>query len=122
MYSGGGAPSVSSGGGSSSGSSLGGILGPQGLRAPSEAPDPDSDLGTTNSDGAVITTTTDRGDTYGGGSHGRGSYGRGHGGYSSTVCYYNYSVGHYYYDYRPVGPIYATQVKHVPSGGVDTGN
>lgn len=42
--------------------------------------------------------------------------------YDSTECYVHYSYGHYYYDYRPVGEVYASQVRSVPVGGVDTGN
>jgi len=68
---------------------------------------------------AAELTTTDEGDNYDSGyRHGSG-YSHGH---ARTVCYFNSSVNHYWYDYRPVGEVYATQVKRVPSGGVDTGN
>ena len=113
MTSGGGLPSVSSSG----------LSGAQGLRAAEPTTDSgsgsdadtDADIDTS---GATL-TTTDEGDNYDSGyRHGSG-YSHGH---ARTVCYFNSSVNHYWYDYRPVGEVYATQVKRVPSGGVDTGN
>jgi hypothetical protein len=71
----------------------------------------DADL---DESGATL-TTTDEGDNY-------------HSGYSSSgyhsrvTCYVDNSVGHYYYRHRPVGEVYATQVRSVPVGGVATGN
>jgi hypothetical protein len=111
-----GSPSVTSGGApsaTSSGST-------QGLRAAAPNADPttdDSDL----DEGPNSLTTTDQGEGYDSGydyDYYRSHYSND----SSTTCYYNYSVGHYWYDDRPVGEVHATQVKRVPRGGVDTGN
>jgi hypothetical protein len=63
--------------------------------------------------GATL-TTTDQGDHYSSGY----SYAR----HGRSACYVNSSVNHYYYKHRPVGEVYATQVRSVPVGGVDTGN
>ena len=43
-------------------------------------------------------------------------------GSARVVCYVDNSIGHYYYNARPVGEVYATQVRSVPVGGVATGN
>ena len=98
-----------------------GLSGAQGLRADEPAADSGSDADTDadiDTSGATL-TTTDEGDNYDSGyRHGSG-YSHGH---ARTVCYFNSSVNHYWYDYRPVGEVHATQVKRVPSGGVDTGN
>ncbi len=98
-----------------------GTGGTQGLRA--EEPTTDSSPATdtpaeTDADldesGATL-TTTDEGDNYHSGYRSSGYHSR-------VACYVNYSVGHYYYNSRPVGEVYATQVRSVPVGGVDTGN
>ncbi|MEJ2884948.1 hypothetical protein [Actinomycetospora aeridis] len=97
-----------------------GDSGVQELRADDPAPgsgDDDSDL----DEGPNSLTTTDRGEGYDSGYDYDGYRGP-RGSYGGVSCYYNYSVGHYWYDHRPVGEVRATQVKRVPSGGVDTGN
>ncbi|WP_433034650.1 pentapeptide repeat-containing protein [Actinomycetospora sp. CA-053990] len=100
-------------------SGSGGLSGIRGLRAADPGTSTDGSLPeipSETSDGIVTTTGVSSGTSTGTSGHGNDPT------YRYTVCHVNYSIGHYWYDYRPVGEVYATQVKRVPSGGVDTGN